>query len=111
MTVPAKLRGVLAAALVAVVCSLLAPAVDHAGAEPNSGGTKVTCPGGAQPDAEPGDVNTVNTYTYVNGKYIAKTTVSMICGDDGRWHTVAALTLSPGHTFPVLRGPALTLVR
>jgi hypothetical protein len=112
MSAAAKIRGALVAALVAFACALLTPAIDHAGAAPNNGGgTKVTCPGGALPDGEPGDVNTVNTYTYVNGKLIAKTTVSLICGNDGFWHTVAALTVPPGQPFPVLSRPGLTLVR
>ena len=108
MTGAAKGRGALVAVLATLAVGLLTPTIDHAGAAPNSGGgSKVTCGGGG----EPGDINTVHTYTYVNGKYIAKTTASMICGNDGQWHTVAQTTVPPWQPLPVLSARTLTLVK
>ncbi|HUO71860.1 MAG TPA: hypothetical protein VMU39_13880 [Solirubrobacteraceae bacterium] len=107
MSAAARLRGVLPAMLVVIVLALVGPALDHASASPNQGaGGKVTCGGGS----EPGDVQTVHTYTYIGGKLVSKSSTSFICGNDGRWHMVAELTVSPGHTFPVLSGTTLRIV-
>jgi hypothetical protein len=110
MSATVRIRGVLVAALLALTCALAAPVIDHANAEPSAGGGKVTCPsGGMGGDGEPGDVHTVHTYTYLNGNLVVKSTWSMICGDDGKWHFVAQFTVPPGQAFPVLSAPALTL--
>jgi hypothetical protein len=111
MGAAAKFHAVLVGVLVALAFALLMPSIDHAAAETNNGGGgKVTCSGGGGlPDGEPGDVNTVNTYTYVNGKYVAKTTVRMICGNDGRWHTIAAVTRPPRGSFPAVSVSGRTL--
>jgi hypothetical protein len=71
--------------------------------ETNNGGSSVTCDGGGKP----GDVNTVVVITYVNGRYVSKKTSSMICGDDGKWHTVARVTIGSRQVSAVV----ITVVR
>jgi hypothetical protein len=85
MTAFSTVRALIMASLVALTFALASPAIDHANAEPTGGG-KVTCAGGG----EPGDVVTRHVYTYVNGTIVAQAISSSICGNDGKWHQVAA---------------------
>jgi hypothetical protein len=94
MSASVKLRPVLLAAVAALLLALVSPTLDRATAEPNNGGGKVTCSGGA----DPGDVQEFHTYFYVNGKLTGQTTNKKICGKDGNWHDVAPLLSQSGIT-------------
>jgi hypothetical protein len=66
-----KLRRASPVALAVLTFASLTPAIDHANAAPNNGGRgKVTCQGGR----EPGDIQTIHTYIYVNGNLVGQTT-------------------------------------
>ena len=87
-----KLRRALPVALAVLSLAALAPAIDQANATPNNGGRgKVTCQGGG----EPGDIQTIHTYSYLNGNLVGTTTVKQICGEDGQWHEIKAITVAP----------------
>lgn len=91
-----KLRRVLPVALAALAFAWLTPAIDHANAAPNNGGGgTVTCQGGG----EPGDIQTIHTYTYLNGNLVGTTTVKQICGEDGKWHEIKEITVAPRTQF------------
>jgi hypothetical protein len=102
MSAARKLRGGLLAGLAVLAVALITPAIDHASAEPNNGGGKVTCQGGG----EPGDVQTYHTWIYVNGKLVGKSQTSRICGKDGQWHEVSAIS-TPNST-PIVTTTTLT---
>jgi hypothetical protein len=60
--------------------------------EANNGGTPVTCGMGSKP----GDYMEERTYIYRNGQRIGFVTTTYICGKDGNWHAVAAVTAQTG---------------
>jgi hypothetical protein len=92
MSVALKLRRALPVTLAVLTFAWLTPAIDRANATPNNGGRgKVTCQGGA----EPGDIQTIHTYTYVNGNLAGQTTLRQICGEDGQWHQIKEIVLAP----------------
>jgi hypothetical protein len=105
MSTALKVRLALSAILAVLALSLLTPVIDHAGAATNKGGgSKVTCGAGSSP----GDVETYNTYTYVNGNLASKQSISSICGKDGQWHIVAPRTVHHHASRP---GPQLGTVK
>jgi hypothetical protein len=86
-----KLRRASPVALAVLTFASLTPAIDHANAAPNNGGRgKVTCQGGR----EPGDIQTIHTYIYVNGNLVGQTTLQQICGEDGQWHQIKEITVA-----------------
>jgi hypothetical protein len=61
--------------------------------EANTGGG-VTCGSGSSP----GDYMVQHNYIYRNGERVGYSTVTKICGEDGKWHTVARAGSLPGVT-------------
>jgi hypothetical protein len=98
MSAVLTLRRALLVALSVLTFAWLTPVINRADATPNNGGRgKVTCQGGG----EPGDIQTIHTYIYVNGNLAGQTTLRQICGDDGQWHQIKEIVLAPSR---LLRG-------
>ena len=92
-------RRVFTVALAALAFGAAAPAVQQAQAKDNAGpAPEVKCPefGGGKP----GDQKTLSETKVVGGKVVIVRSYTVICGDDGKWHELAAIR--PGGLGPVI---------
>ena len=83
-------RHAITIALATLTLGAAAPAVQQAQAKDNAPQpTETKCPefGGGKP----GDQKTLSETKTVNGKVVVVRSYTVICGDDGKWHELAAI--------------------
>jgi hypothetical protein len=93
----------------AAALSLAGPVVQGASAKGKGGSAGVTCEGYG--GGQPGEVVTTTVSQYVNGKWVSDTTVKHICGNDGKWHTVALVAGGTGVTVGPIQQAAVASAR